>query len=148
LSFRVGAGSWDRLLAGELVMLDGSRSIFPCERPDESLVARCEAGDIHPSGPLPGKGGAQPMAQAAEVERSSLSADGEIIECLARKGVQASRRPLRTIPTDFDWDLKHERGDHILSLEFVLPAGTYATSLLREIVRFEEAGALASRESA
>ena len=60
LAERVRQGTWDRLINGDLAVLDGSRSTFSCSLPDAELERRCAEFDIHPTGPLPGRGGQGP----------------------------------------------------------------------------------------
>lgn len=130
LSARVADGSWNMLLDGELALLDGSRSVFPCDLPDTKLERRCREFDIHPTGPLPGDGGKQPARAALERENEVLHGEGELISALKRARVEAARRGLRLKPVGLAWQLEGAS----LVLEFELPAGAYATSLLREVV--------------
>ena len=130
LSERVSQGNWNRLLDGELAQLDGSHSVFPCELPDPELEKRCLDFDIHPTGPLPGKDGKQPAGPALELENEILGPEKPLIEALQRAGVDAARRALRLIPAGLTWEFP----DECLLLEFELPAGAYATSVLRELV--------------
>lgn len=130
LSRRVKLGNWDRILDGEIAALDGSRATFPCAMPDDNLARRCEDFDIHPSGPLPGRGGPLPGREAAAVEEDALHPHVELIEKLAAAGLNAERRSLRVRPAGLDWTF--EGAD--LALTFSLPPGAYATSVLRELV--------------
>ncbi|MEE4215991.1 MAG: tRNA pseudouridine(13) synthase TruD [Xanthomonadales bacterium] len=140
LSARVDQGNWNHLLDGDLAMLDGSRSVFPCTLPDPVLLQRCAEFDIHPTGPLPGRGQAGTQREAATLETAVLEADGKLVEALAAAGVDAARRSLRLRPRRLECELD---GD-VLSLKFELPAGAYATSLLRELVTVSD-GALLKR---
>ena len=130
LSARVQQGNWNRLLDGDVAMLDGSRSVFPCTLPDAELVKRCAEFDIHPTGPLPGRGQAGTHREALALEEAVLEADSKLVEALAAAGVDAARRSLRLRPRGLECELD----DDVLRLEFELPAGAYATSLLRELV--------------
>ncbi|UCH54199.1 MAG: tRNA pseudouridine(13) synthase TruD, partial [Pseudomonadota bacterium] len=56
LARRVTDGSWNALLEGEAVMLAGSRSFFVAETIDDVLRERLDRADVHPSGPLWGRG--------------------------------------------------------------------------------------------
>ena len=49
---RVGDGTWNQLLPGEIVNLDGSGSVFVAEVLDAALEDRCARLDIHPTGPM------------------------------------------------------------------------------------------------
>lgn len=136
LAARVGQGNWDRLLGGEVVNLAGSGSVFLAEVLDESLAARCEAQDVHPSGPLPGVGGLQPAGEAAAVEAAALAPLDAVVSALRAAAVEASRRPLRLLVGDLDWSIE---GD-VLNVSFALSRGAFATAVLREAVAFDASG--------
>jgi tRNA pseudouridine13 synthase len=129
-AWRVGDGSWDSLLPGELVNLDGRRSWFRAESIDAELAGRCRTGDVHPTGPLPGEGDAAPLGVAGETERTALAPYDAVIAALRAARLEAARRPLRVRPESLDWTLS---GD-ALTLAFGLPAGAYATAVVRELV--------------
>ena len=116
-------------------MLDGSHSTFPCTLPDEELERRCAEFDIHPTGPLPGRGDSGARSEAAALEGSVFDDEINLIEALAAAGVDAARRSLRLRPMGLKCELEQD----ILSLEFELPPGAYATSLLRELVTVVDA---------
>lgn len=132
LAARVRDGSWQSLLPGERVLLDGSQAHFLAEQIDASLIQRLSAFDVHPSGPLPGRGGAGPVGEAAAREGSVLAAEAELVAALAAAGLDAARRPLRLRPQGLSWS--YEAAARILHLDFALPPGGYATVLLRELV--------------
>ena len=133
LSARVSQGRWNQLMDGELALLDGSRSVFPCDLPDAVLERRCLEFDIHPTGPLPGKDGKRPARDVLDLENNILESEKPLIDALERAGVKAARRSLRLKPANMAWEF-HEDS---LVLEFELPAGAYATSLLRELVSLQ-----------
>jgi tRNA pseudouridine13 synthase len=134
LSERVRLGNWNRLVDGDLAMLAGSRSTFACSLPDTELERRCAEFDIHPTGPLPGRdsrrGNGGAAREAAVVEEAALGPHAALVESLQRAGVDADRRSLRVLPANLVWQLDHAS----LTLEFELPPGSYATSVLRELV--------------
>ena len=135
LSARVERGDWDRLLDGDVAALDGSRSTFPCTLPDETLDRRCAEFDIHPTGPLPGRGDSGVAREAATLEQAVLENEMQLVESLARAGLDADRRSLRLKPGRLECELD----DDSLLLAFDLPPGAYATSLLRELVNVRDA---------
>ncbi len=130
LASRVQAANWDQLLPGELANLDGTGSFFAVESLDETLLGRCASGDIHPTGPLPGGRGAQPLAQAAELESAALLPFADWVQALDAAGLQGERRALRVLPRDLQWSVE---GD-VLELSLGLVRGAYATAVLREII--------------
>jgi tRNA pseudouridine13 synthase len=131
LAERVRRGDWDRLLPGEPVMLDGRRSFFRATGIDAALVQRCESMDVHPSGPLWGRG-ASPAADAVlEIEAAIAAAEPGLCALLESEGLGHERRPLRLPVRGLQWTFEED----VLDLEFELPRGTFATAVLHEIVR-------------
>jgi tRNA pseudouridine13 synthase len=130
LSSRVDRNTWNRLLDGDIASLDGSHSTFPCIMPDPELASRCDEFDIHPSGPLPGKGGDPIERCAAATEQAALGRWQTLVSGLETAGVKSARRPLRLVPKKMRWDLAGNE----LTLIFELSPGGYATSILRELV--------------
>ena len=131
LSERVSAGNWDRLLPGEVLMLDGSRSIFRSDAADATLVARLAENDVHPTGVLWGRG--EPVSSGAvhDLEEAAAQAHAELAKGLERAGVDMMRRALRLPVRELAWE---QPDAHTLILGFFLPAGAYATTVLRELV--------------
>src|SRR5688500_11436911 len=68
LAARVRAGNWDSALEGEVWSLAGSRSVFGPEPFTDELARRLAQFDIHPSGPLWGRGELRSRAEVAEIE--------------------------------------------------------------------------------
>jgi tRNA pseudouridine13 synthase len=135
LAARVEAGSWNRLLPGEVVSLDGSASVFAAAEIDAALTARCSGFDVHPSGPLPGRGGLQPGGEAGGVEVAALADYAGLAAALDAAGVEAARRALRVRPAE----MTHSIDGTDLKLGFTLPRGAFATVVLREAVDFDPA---------
>jgi len=135
LSARVDGGTWDRALEGEAWMLDGSRSVFGPEPWSDALGERLAAFDIHPSAPLWGRGELRTRAAARAIEEAALAdaASGELRAGLESAGLKQERRATRLRPQAMSWRWPAAR---ILQLEFVLPAGCYATVVLSEIGDF------------
>jgi len=130
LSDRVSEASWNQLLDGEVCMLAGSRGFFASDEVDGQLEQRLLEKDIHPSGPLWGKGDLPSKNKAGELENASLADLSEWRDGLEKAGLKMERRSLRLIVGDLQW----EYADKTLVLKFSLPAGCFATAVLREIV--------------
>lgn len=132
LSERIRRRCWDQALEGDMMMLEGTHSIFRVDAVDEAIASRTASGDIHPTGPLWGQGEPRVSARALELERQVVA--GYEVWCagLAAAGLKQERRSLRLLTGDLRWDLS---GPETLDLAFELPAGGYATSVLRELVR-------------
>lgn len=130
LSRRVADGSWNCLLPGEVVNLDGSGSVFACEQPDEVLQARCAQLDVHPTGPLVGCGESRVIDAARAIEEQVLTPWQRWSTALAELKVEAHRRALRLAVSNLTWEYA---GD-TLSLRFRLNRGAFATAVLRELI--------------
>ena len=128
LAARVGDGSWNRILPGELANLDGSGSVFAVERPDTDLQTRCRDMDIHPTGALHGQGLA-PGGDVAVLEAAVLDEYSTFRKGLEKLGARRAQRPLRLRVCDLHWQVV----DNAIWLEFELPSGGFATSVLREV---------------
>lgn len=130
LAARVEAGSWRTPLDGELWSLAGSRSWFGPEPWTGQLARRLAAGDIHPSGPLWGRGALPSAAAVAALERRIIEGEAALAAGLERAGLEQERRALRLRPRALCWQWL---GGDALQLEFELPAGSYATVVVREL---------------
>jgi len=134
LDARVRDGSWNRLLDGEWCMLNHSNSGFLADADDPALQRRTEEGDLHPSGPMPGRASDGPVGVAQAREQAWLADAAPWIDKLAALGVEASRRPLRVIPEQLRI-LRHEANSVVLS--FALPPGSFATTVVSECIDFD-----------
>ena len=130
LAQRVRQGNWDQLLDGDVVMLDGTHSVFHCDAGDPQQAQRCREFDLHPTGPLPGNAGFAPQGLAAKMEAAVLEPYRELIEGLCKARVDADRRSLRLRVESLHWELIEDK----LQLDFVLPPGSYATTVIDELV--------------
>lgn len=130
LAARVERDAWDKPLEGEIWSLAGSRSWFGPEPFDDVLAARLAQGDIHPSGPLWGQGEPPTAETAGELERTVAGQYTDLAEGLAAARMEQERRPLRLLPKDLHW---RWLDGETLELSFELPAGAYATVVVREL---------------
>lgn len=134
LSERIVQGTWNRAIPGEVCMLEGSHSVFRSDPEDTGLADRIASGDIHPTGPLWGVGDTLVSGEAAAIEARVAQEHAAFAQGLEASGLAAARRALRLPVTDLKWQSEDE---HTLILEFFLPAGAYATTVLRELVTTE-----------
>lgn len=130
LAQRVGEDTWNAALDGEIWCLHGSRSWFGPEPLTPTLEKRLADGDIHPSGPLWGRGDMPTRDAARRLEQAVIEADTELARGLEHVGLEQDRRPLRLLPQELAWDWL---SDDALQLRFCLPPGTYATVVVREL---------------
>lgn len=133
LSQRVKMDKWANGIAGDVMLLDNSHSYFLATDIDDEIIRRLHEHDIHPSGPLWGRGELLTKLSVAELEQQ-LPYKFEVFDVgLKNARLDQERRSLRLSVTDFKCDFCV--ANKILELSFFLPAGGYATSVLREIIK-------------
>ena len=133
LAQRVQAGTWNELCAGDVANFDDGNTVFATHELDDSLLARCHSGELHPTGPLwGGAGGLAPQAATAALEAATAAACEPLDRWLSAEGLRAERRPLRLRVQQ----LSHQWGadDSSLRLKFRLNPGSFATTVLRELL--------------
>jgi tRNA pseudouridine13 synthase len=131
LSCRVEQGSWDQALAGDTMMLAGTHSLFTVAEVDDPIRRRILDMNIHPTGPLWGRGEPPTRLESRQLEEQALAGLELWCQGLERAGLTQERRSLRLRIDGLEWEID-AHGD--LYLRFRLPAGGYATSVLRELI--------------
>ncbi len=134
LSARVAAGDWQKAMGGEVMMLAGSNSFFVPNGSETDLAERLVQGDIHPSGPLWGKGRHVAKGACLALEQSVVEANAAFADGLCAHGLKQGRRSLRLLVQSLQY---HWLDDCSLQLKFTLPKGTFATAMLREVVKIQ-----------
>jgi tRNA pseudouridine13 synthase len=130
LAERVSAGTWNRLGAGDVANLDGRGSVFAVDVADATLEARAAALEIHPTAPLVGEGTPMSGGDVACLEESVAARFPEALAVIRAERMNAERRALRIRVRD----LAHEYADGALRVRFSLDAGSFATTVLRELL--------------
>jgi len=134
LAARVERGDWHSALPGERLQLRGSHSHFLAETIDERIHARVASGDAQPTGPLLGAGEPLTAAEVAALEAHITAPFAQWQQGLAHAGLKQERRPLVLYPEALRL---HWTAPDRLRIQFSLPAGSYATALLRELGDWE-----------
>ncbi len=126
----------DNLLEGDWAMKHDNGACFPvsdaaAEQP------RAERFEISPTGCLFGSRAPWATGEAGAIERQVVADQGLTTEFLSEAGAacrfRGERRPLRIPLDELEWSLDGDR----LTLAFLLPSGSYATSVLRELMKVD-----------
>ncbi len=124
--------SFDRVVDGDVAWLHRNGACFVVE--DVAVEQpRCAAFEISPSGPLPGPKCLSPRGDQGQLEAEALAAldlEPRAFGALPGGTNDGARRPLRVPLTD----ASVEAVDGGLRLCFALPQGSFATSVLRELL--------------
>ena len=91
---------------------------------------RCAALDVHPTAPLAGQGESLARGEVLALEDAIAGQFPEALAVIHAEGMKPERRALRIRVRD----LEHEYSGDTLQLRFALSAGSFATTVLREII--------------
>ncbi|WP_173636275.1 tRNA pseudouridine(13) synthase TruD [Paramixta manurensis] len=118
---------------GDALQLTGRGSWFVADQAErEALQQRVEQHELRITAPLPGRGEWGSRDQALCFEQQALASEADLIALLERERVDAARRAMLVVPRDLHWNWWD---DVTLELSFWLPAGSFATSLVRELLQ-------------
>ena len=115
------------------MQLAGSHSWFKANEKEDvtALQVRLENQDILLTAPLIG----EDVLAASDIENEIVSQHSTFDPLMKQERMKAARRPLLMKAKGFSWAFEPEG----LRLKFYLPAGSYATALVRELVNYTEA---------
>ena len=134
LAARVTEGAWASPVTGDVMVLDGRGSVFGIDRVDDRTAARAARGEIHPTGPLWGRGARMVAGAARQIEDGVVAQTASLCAGLERERLSQDRRALRLRVRGLDCRIEPQRR---MRLAFTLPPGAYATTVLAEIVTLE-----------
>lgn len=138
LAKRVCLENWNLGIDGDVFMFPDSKSFFGPEPMTAELSERLNSHRIHPSAVLWGETPSTAQGSALAIEEEATAPLQELCEGLKAARLETARRPLRLTPMDLTWSFEDPE---VLKLFFTLPAGAYATTLVRELVMIEETSA-------
>jgi tRNA pseudouridine13 synthase len=129
LAWRVESGNFIRILRGDLVKKHNTGGVFTVE--DVGVdQPRFEAGEISFTAPIYGYKMRETKYEVKEMEDTIFARAGVTLEELRRLGADGTRRLGRLLP-----DISFSSQDEGVTLSFTLPAGGYATIVLREFMK-------------
>jgi tRNA pseudouridine13 synthase len=139
LGRRVQSGTMDRVLKGDFAVKHENNAGFLVE--DEAAEQpRADSFEISPTGPLVGYRMTLPQGKPLAIEEEVFATHNMTREDFKREGhhrVKGSRRPLRVRPEDVELSGGVDEHGPFISVAFTLPAGSFATVLLRELMKSE-----------
>lgn len=134
LSQRLSAGYFSSAMNGDTMMLAGTNSFFCADNIDDEITTRLNVRDISLSAPLWGKGANKSSGAALSFETSISEQYQDVCNTLESLNLKQERRAIVLLPTDLSW--QWEGND--LFINFSLPPGCFATSVLRELGNFSQ----------
>ena len=137
LSTRIKQSNWLIPEQGDVYMLNGKSACFisdeQTEQSKDEIEQRLLAGEINLTGSLWGEGESMASAGTAELEKSVAIEFIALAEGLESARLKQERRSLRLLPKNFSWEIS----ENSMTVAFDLPAGAFATMVLREFVDTE-----------
>ncbi|MCP4321852.1 MAG: tRNA pseudouridine(13) synthase TruD [Psychromonas sp.] len=119
-------------LLGDCVQFVGNRSFFPLPDLEQHSIQRIQSREICLTAPLWGSGELACESDAKSYETQTLIDYQELQVGLAKNGLKQERRPLLLVAQQFSSTWLDEQ---TVCINFYLPSGCYATSVLREIIQ-------------
>ncbi|GAA0481858.1 MULTISPECIES: tRNA pseudouridine(13) synthase TruD [Tatumella] len=126
-------GDLKTVMPGDCVQLTGRGSWFVAndeELPDVRL--RVAQDQLRLTAPLAGRGNAGPQGDALLFEQQILEQYPELCALLVKEKTDAARRAMLVVPKNMHWEWLD---NSTLRLDFWLPAGSFATSVVRELLQ-------------
>jgi tRNA pseudouridine13 synthase len=103
---------------------------------------RADAFEISPTGPLVGHRVTMPLGEPLKIEEQILKSHGLTSGHFKQEGhdqAKGARRPLRVKPAETTLEAGVDQHGTFITVAFTLPAGSFATELLREIMKTDNA---------
>lgn len=127
----------DHLMLGDLAYKHENGACFyvedaPLEQP------RAQRFEISPTGPLLGYRMSEPRGEPLAIEAEVFQnhhVQADHFRVAGRHKIKGSRRPLRVQPADIQVEGGVDEAGPYITVAFILPAGSFATSVLREVMK-------------
>ena len=128
---RIELGLAQQVLNGDILQLNGSHSWFVVDESEDLalLQQRLAQQDVLLTAPLIG----EEEKSAVDFEHEIFAQHQALFALMRQERMKAARRPILMQPQQFQWQFEPNG----LRLQFALPAGSYATALIRELVNVE-----------
>ncbi|MFV0260839.1 MAG: tRNA pseudouridine(13) synthase TruD [Kluyvera sp.] len=132
VSERLKKTDFNQVVDGDALQLAGRGSWFVASEEERAeLQARVDARELMITAALPGSGDWGTQRTALEFEQTVLAEETALQSLLQREKVEAARRAMLLYPQQLSWNWWD---DVTVELRFWLPAGSFATSVVRELI--------------
>ncbi|WP_373963235.1 tRNA pseudouridine(13) synthase TruD [Kosakonia sacchari] len=132
VSERLKKTDFNQVVDGDALQLAGRGSWFVATREEQAeLQTRVEAKTLMITASLPGSGEWGTQRDALAFEQQAVADAPQLQALLVREKVEAARRAMLLYPQKLSWNWWD---DVTVELRFWLPAGCFATSVVRELI--------------
>lgn len=140
LAQRISDGTWNTPLVGDLVCKHGARG-RTFEATTEDIVSdefqmRVDSVEISPTGPMWGRKMRKPASDVFDTELAALTSFGLTRSQIAttKQYGMGARRALRVPVENTEVTERSDERGHFVLAQFELPAGSYATTLIKSLL--------------
>ncbi len=143
ISERILQNAFSKLQQGDVLMLAGTQSVFHLDEVDDETTQRFIDKDVDITATMWGAGELMTSATPKALEQKISEKHSDFSEGLPRFGLKQERRRIRLIVQDADIEVlvdEQENDNALPSVKicFTLPAGSYATTVLRELIDYQD----------
>ena len=141
---RIQQESFDKIAVGDVLMLAGTQSVFLLDELDSAIKQRFMDKDVDITAPMWGAGNLMTSDTPLALEQEVASKNREFCEGLPRFGLKQERRRIRLSVSHTDIELLSSEegsaaaGSNAVKISFFLPSGCYATTVLRELLNYQD----------
>ncbi len=135
VSQRIEQQLFEKLSDGDVLMLAGTQSVFVADEIDDTLIKRFAEKDVDITAPMWGAGELMSKGDVNAFEQTAIDKFPELTTGLPRFGLKQERRRIRLCISQSDIETVDEQ---TLTVKFFLPAGCYATTVLRELLDYKD----------
>jgi len=138
---RINQNTFADIQVGDVLMLAGTQSVFHLEQMDDTIKQRYLEQDIDITAPMWGAGELMTAGKPHELEQGIADNNSEFALGLPRFGLKQERRRIRLNLKDAEIAVITEDATNDLpavKITFTLAAGSYATTVLRELLCYQD----------
>ena len=143
ISERILQNTFSALQQGDVMMLAGTQSVFHLDEVDEAIEQRFFDKDVDITATMWGAGELMTSGKPKELEQTISEQHNEFSQGLPRFGLKQERRRIRLTVQEPEIEVltNDSQNESVLpsvKICFTLPAGSYATTVLRELVDYQD----------
>lgn len=131
---RIEENRYADIEVGDVCMLAGTQSVFKVEAVDDALIERLATKDIDLTASMWGAGELMSQESVAQLEQSVAERYQDFAKGLAKFGLKQERRRMRLNVTSPQF----ESIDNDVKITFFLPTGSFATTVFRELIDYQD----------
>ncbi|PHM39058.1 tRNA pseudouridine synthase TruD [Xenorhabdus mauleonii] len=135
-STRIAQGEHQQVKNGDALQLTGRGSWFVADEAELTVLQqRVIDGELQVTAPLPGDKALGTQHQALDFEEQCLQDYESLWGLVKRERVESARRAMLVKPLNLNWEWLDEQ---TVCLHFSLPSGSFATSVVRELINQDQ----------